>query len=26
MQEVRARYPGQIDGKLASSIAGELLS
>ena len=26
MKEVRARYPGQIDGKLASSIAGELLS
>jgi hypothetical protein len=25
MKEVRARYPGQIDGKLASSIAGELL-
>jgi len=26
MKEVRARYPGQIDGKLASTIAGELLS
>ena len=26
MKEVRARYRGQIDGKLASSIAGELLS
>jgi uncharacterized protein YqeY len=25
MKEIRARYPGQIDGKLASSIAGELL-
>ena len=25
MKEVRARYPGQIDGKLASTIAGELL-
>ena len=26
MKEVRSRYPGQIDGKLASTIAGELLS
>lgn len=26
MKEVRGRYPGQIDGKLASTIAGELLS
>lgn len=26
MKEVRARYPGQIDGKLASTIASELLS
>ena len=26
MKEVRARFPGQIDGKLASSIAGQLLS
>jgi len=25
MKEVRARYPGQIDGKLASTIAGRLL-
>lgn len=25
MKEVRVRYPGQIDGKLASKIAGELL-
>jgi len=25
MKEVRSRYPGQIDGKLASTIAGELL-
>ena len=25
MKEVRSRFPGQIDGKLASSIAGELL-
>ena len=25
MKEVRARYPGQIDGKLASTIAGQLL-
>ena len=25
MKEVRARFPGQIDGKLASTIAGELL-
>ncbi len=25
MKEVRGRYPGQIDGKLASTIAGELL-
>ena len=25
MKEVRARYPGQVDGKLASTIAGELL-
>ena len=25
MKEIRARYRGQIDGKLASSIAGELL-
>jgi uncharacterized protein len=25
MKEVRARYPGQIDGKLASTIASELL-
>ena len=25
MKEIRARHPGQIDGKLASSIAGELL-
>lgn len=25
MKEVRARFPGQIDGKLASKIAGELL-
>ena len=25
MKEVRARYPGQLDGKLASTIAGELL-
>jgi len=25
MKEVKARYPGQIDGKLASSIAGKLL-
>jgi uncharacterized protein YqeY len=26
MREVKARYPGQIDGKVASSIARELLS
>ena len=26
MKELRGRYPGQIDGKLASTIAGELLS
>lgn len=26
MKEVRGRYPGQIDGKLASTIAGDLLS
>ena len=26
MKEVRARYPGQIDGRLASTIASELLS
>ena len=26
MKEVRSRYPGQVDGKLASTIAGELLS
>lgn len=26
MKEVKARYPGQIEGKLASSIAGQLLS
>lgn len=26
MKEVKARYPGQIDGKVASSIARELLS
>jgi uncharacterized protein YqeY len=26
MKEVRGRYPGQIDGKLAATIAGELLS
>ena len=26
MKEVRSRYPGQIDGRLASGIAGELLS
>jgi hypothetical protein len=26
MQAVRARYPGQIDGKVASQIAGALLS
>jgi uncharacterized protein YqeY len=25
MKEVRSRHPGQIDGKLASTIAGELL-
>lgn len=25
MKEVKARYPGQVDGKLASSIAGQLL-
>jgi uncharacterized protein YqeY len=25
MKEVRSRYPGRIDGKLASQIAGELL-
>jgi uncharacterized protein YqeY len=25
MKEVKARYPGQVDGKLASSIAGRLL-
>lgn len=25
MKEIRARYPGQIDGKLASTIAGRLL-
>jgi len=25
MKEVKARYPGQIDGRLASSIAGQLL-
>ena len=25
MKEIRGRYPGQIDGKLASRIAGELL-
>jgi uncharacterized protein YqeY len=25
MKEVRSRYPGQIDGKVASTIAGELL-
>ena len=25
MKQVRSRYPGQIDGKLASTIAGELL-
>ena len=25
MKEVRVRYPGQIDGKLASTIAGQLL-
>jgi uncharacterized protein YqeY len=26
MKEVRAKFPGQIDGKLASTIAGQLLS
>ncbi len=26
MKELKARYPGQVDGKLASSIARELLS
>ena len=26
MKEVKARYPGQVDGRLASSIAGQLLS
>jgi len=26
MKEVRARFPGQIDGKLAATIAGQLLS
>ena len=25
MKEVKARYPGQVDGRLASSIAGQLL-
>ncbi len=25
MKEIKARYPGQVDGRLASSIAGELL-
>jgi len=25
MKELKARYPGQVDGKLASSIAGQLL-
>lgn len=25
MKEIKARYPGQVDGKLASSIAGQLL-
>jgi len=25
MKELKARYPGQVDGKLASSIAGKLL-
>jgi uncharacterized protein len=25
MKEVKARYPGQIEGKLASAIAGRLL-
>jgi len=25
MKEVKARYPGQIDGRMASSIAGQLL-
>lgn len=26
MKEIKARYPGQVDGKLASTIAGQLLS
>jgi uncharacterized protein YqeY len=26
MKEIKARYPGQVDGKLASSLARELLS
>jgi uncharacterized protein YqeY len=26
MKEVKARYPGQIEGRLASTIAGQLLS
>jgi uncharacterized protein YqeY len=26
MKEVKARYPGQVDGRLASSIAGQLLA
>jgi uncharacterized protein YqeY len=25
MKEIKARYPGQVDGRLASSIAGQLL-
>jgi uncharacterized protein YqeY len=25
MKEVKARYPGQVDGRLASSLAGQLL-